>query len=86
MHTSPQVAIKGLKLRAVFLNRRFPASSLRWDFMMDKSAFIDRSNTYSEPSNVCVGLSVASTVPKAVLVKKAGIPAPPARSFSANVP
>ena len=84
--TFPAVAIVGLKLRAVLRNIRLPAGSARHALMIDRSARSQVSRTYASPSNVSTGLPSATTVPTPVLVKKAGMPAPPARIRSASVP
>ena len=52
----------------------------------DTSGTSERSITYGWPSNSRVSLPSATSVPTPVVVKNAGMPAPPARSFSASVP
>ncbi len=64
----PQVAIIGLKLRAVSRNTRLPRRSPFHAFTMERSAVIASSSTYSLPSNTLVSLPSASLVPNAVRV------------------
>src|SRR5260221_5565570 len=56
------------------------------DYRHITSARIDSSSTYALSSKILVSFSSANLLPNAVRVKKPGIPAPPARSFSASVP
>ena len=84
--TSAAVAIAALKFRDVPRYTRFPNLSALCARMNAKSPRIARSNTYSRPSMTRVSFPSATTVPAPVGVKKAGTPAPPARSRSANVP
>ena len=82
----PAVAASELKFRAVLRNTRLPDLSAFQALTKATSAMSERSITYSSPSNSRISLPSATWVPTPVLVKNAGIPAPPARSFSASVP
>ena len=78
--------IIGPKLRAVFRNTRLPAGSPFQALTSAKSARRPVSRTKGFPSNQRTSLPSATTVPYPAGVKKAGIPAPPARILSAKVP
>ena len=82
----PAVAIMGLKLRAVPLKIKFPAVSPFQALTSAKSAVNAVSIKYNFPLNSRISLPTATSVPTPAGVKKAGIPAPPARIRSAKVP
>src|SRR5438270_4249037 len=84
--TRAAVAITGLKFRVVLRNTRLPQRSAFQALINAKSALSARSITYERPSNSRISLPSETTVPAPVGVKKAGMPAPPARMRSASVP
>src|SRR5882762_1941617 len=84
--TLAAVAIIGLKFRAVFRYTRFPHGSPFHARINAKSAFKPNSIKQTRPSNSRTSFPSPTKVPTPVGVKNAGIPAPPARIRSENVP
>ena len=66
--TCPQVAIIGLKFRAVLRKTRLPDLSPFHAFTRETSALMPGSSTYSLPSKTLVSFPSASFVPNAVRV------------------
>ena len=82
----PAIAIIGLKFLAVALNTKLPSVSPFHAFTIAKSAVNADSRMCGFPLKMRTSFPSATSVPNPAGVKKAGIPAPPARHLSAKDP
>ena len=82
----PAIAIIGLKFLAVALKTKFPSVSPFQALTIAKSAVSADSKICGFPLKIRTSFPSATSVPNPAGVKKAGIPAPPARHLSAKEP